>query len=63
MYRGNIALLIVQNAKNPSVSKGKMRLHGGVYALKKHFYGYDGSSWVYAGWHCDDITDTAENFT
>ena len=35
-----------------------MRLNAGFYAPKKHFYGCDRSSWVYARWHCDDITDT-----
>ena len=29
-----------------------------LYAPKENFYGRDRSSWVYAGWHCDDITDT-----
>ena len=55
--------MIVQNAENQSVSKGKTSVNGGVYTLKKHFYGCDGSSWVYAGWHCDDITDTVVTFT
>lgn len=31
--------------------------------LKKHFYGCDRSSWVYAGWHCGDITDTVAIIT
>ena len=22
---------------------------------KKHFYGCNGSSWVYAGWHCEGM--------
>ena len=63
MYRGNVALLIVQNAENPSVSKGKTRSIRGFYAPKKHFYGCDRSSRVYARWHFDDITDTVVTFT
>ena len=60
---GDTALMIVQNAENPSVREGKMRLNAGFYAPKKHFYGCDRSSWVYARWHCDDITDTVVTFT
>ena len=44
-------------------AQGKMRLNAGFYAPKKHFYGCDRSSWVYARWHCDDITDTVVTFT
>ena len=61
--RGDIALVIVQNAESLGVSEGKTRSIRGSYAPKKHFYGCDCSSWVYAGWHCDDITDTAVTFT
>ena len=63
VYRGDIALLIVQNAEDPSVSKGKTSVNWGVYAPKKHFYGCDGSSWVYVWLHRDGITDTAVTFT
>jgi len=47
LHGGDIALMIVQNAENPSVREGKMKLNGGVYAPKKHLYGCDGSSWAY----------------
>lgn len=63
LHMGDTALMIVQNAENPSVREGKMRLNAGFYAPKKHFYGCDRSSWVYARWHCDDITDTVVTFT
>lgn len=62
-YKGNMEHLIVQNAGNPGVKEGKMRLNWGVYAPKKHFYGCDGSSWVYARWHCDGINDTVAIIT
>ena len=63
LHRSDVALMIVQNAESMGVREGRMSVNWGFYAPKKHFYGCDGSSWVYAGWHCDDITDTAVNFT
>lgn len=58
-----IVLSIVQNAETMGVREGKTRSIRGSYAPKEPFCGCDRSSWVYAGWHCDDITDTAVNFT
>ncbi len=55
--------MIAQNAETMGVRESKTRSIRGFYAPKKHFYGCDRSSWVYAGWHCDDITDTAVTFT
>lgn len=49
LYWGDIAHLTVQNAESLGVSKGKTSVKWGFYAPKKHFYGCDGSSWVYAG--------------
>ena len=49
---------MVQNAESMGASEGEMSVIWGFYAPKKHFYGCDDSSWVYARWHCDDITDT-----
>ena len=63
LYEAEILHLVVQNAGNPGVKEGKMRLNRGFYTPKKHIYGCDGSSWVYARWHCDDITDTVGTFT
>ena len=63
LHRSDIALMIVQNAETMGVRESKTRSIRGFYAPKKHFYGCDCSSWVYAGWHCDDITDTAVTFT
>lgn len=47
--------LTVQNTESVGVREGKTSVNWGVYALKKHFYGCDRSSWVYAGWHCEGI--------
>lgn len=58
LYGAEIRLITVQNAENVGASEGKTRSIRGFYSPKKNFYGCDGSSWVYAGWHCDDITDT-----
>ena len=55
--------MIVQNAETMGERESKTRSIRGFYAPKKHFYGCDCSSWVYAGWHCDDITDTVVTFT
>ena len=63
LYGAKIRLITVQNAENVGASEGKTRSIRGFYAPKKHFYGCDGSSWVYAGWHCDDITEIAVTFT
>ena len=63
LYEAEILHLVVQNAKNSSVSEGKTRSIRGFYSPKKHFYGCDGSSWVYARGHCDDITDTVVTIT
>ena len=63
LRRGDIALLIVQNAENPSVSNGKTSVNWGVYAPKKHFYGCDRSSWVYAWLHREGTNDTVVTFT
>ena len=43
--------MIVQNAESMGASEGKTRSIRGFYAPKKHFYGCDRSSRVYAGWH------------
>lgn len=37
LYEAEILHLVVQNAENPSVREGKMRLNGGVYAPKSTF--------------------------
>ena len=63
LCEAEILLPVVQNAENPSVRESKTRSIRGSYAPKEPFCGCDRSSWVYAGWHCDDITDTAVNFT
>lgn len=63
LYKIKILLLVVQNAENLSVRAGETSVNRDVYAPQKHFCGCDGSSWVYARWHCDDITDTAVTFT
>lgn len=63
LYEAEILHLVVQNAGNPGVREGKTRSIRSFHALKKHFYGCDRSSWIYAGWHCDDITDTEVTFT
>ena len=63
LHRGDITLMIVQNAETMGVREGKMRSIRGFYAPKEPFYGCDRSSWVYAGWDCDDITDTVGTFT
>ena len=46
--KGDIALMIVQNAETMGVRESKTRSIRGFYAPKKHFYGCDGSSWIYA---------------
>ena len=46
-YRGDIALLVVRNAESVGVSEGKTRSIRGFYTPKKHFYGCNGSPWVY----------------
>ena len=48
LYMEDTALMIVQNAENMGVREGKTSVDWDVYAQKKHFYGCDGSSWVYA---------------
>ena len=58
-----IVLSIVQNGETMGVREGKTSVNWSFYAPKKHFYGCDGSSRVYAGWHRDDITDTVVTFT
>ena len=62
-HRDDAALMIVQNAETMGVREGKTRSIRSFHAPRKHFYGCDGSSWVYARWHCDDITDTVVTFT
>lgn len=49
--------MIVQNADSVGV-RGQNEVNSRLYAPKVPFYGCDRSSWVYARWHCDDITDT-----
>lgn len=51
LYKGDIAHQIVQNAGSMGVSEGKTKENWGFYASKKHFYGCDGSSWVYVWLH------------
>ena len=63
LHRGDIALMIVQNAETMGVRESKTRSIRGFYAPKKHFYVCNGSSWVYARWHRDDITDIVVTFT
>ncbi len=53
LYEAEILHLVVQNAETMGVREGKTRSIRGFYAPKKHFYGCDGSSWVYARWHCE----------
>ena len=48
LHKGDMAHPIVQNAENPSVREGKTRSIRSFHAPKKHFYGCDGSSWIYA---------------
>lgn len=55
--------MIVQNTENMGVREGRTSVNWGFYDPKKHLYGCDRSSWVYARWHCDDITDTVVTFT
>ena len=47
--------MIVQNAETMDVRESKTRSIRGFYAPKKHFYGCDCSTWVYARWHCDEM--------
>ncbi len=55
--------MIVQDAETMGVRESKTRSIRGFYAPKKHFYGCDCSSWVYAGWHCEGINDTVAIIT
>ena len=54
--------MIAQNAETMGVRESKTRSIRGFYAPKKHFYGCDCSSWVYAGWHCDGMYRDYGNF-
>ena len=51
LHKGDVAHPIVQNAENPGVREDKTRSFRGFYAPQKHFYGCDGSSWVYTRLH------------
>ena len=62
LHEAEILHLVVQNAENPSVREGKMRLNWDVYAPKKHLYGCDRSSWVYVWLHREGIYRDCGNF-
>ena len=55
LYAGDTALLIVRNAESVGVREGKTSVNWGFYAPKKHFYGCDGSSWVYVWLHREEM--------
>lgn len=63
LYEAEILHLVVQNAETMGVREGKTRTNWSFYAPKKHFYGCDGSSWVYVWLHRDGITDTVAIIT